>query len=83
MYAMAIAKKVDPKYKGLLFQVKEDILRVDALDRKVPNLDRLAFGWLKNKNNYSKFNALWKATNVKEILDDERVQAGGNYKTVS
>jgi hypothetical protein len=83
-YATAI-QKLDARYKGLLFQIKEDVLKAGATAqaggrREVANLDRLVFGWLKAKLNYSKFHARWKATKVKEILDDERVQAGGNYK---
>lgn len=82
-YADAI-KTVDAKYKGLLFQIKDDVLQAPqgpGGQREVANLDRLVFGWLKGKLNYAKFHSLWKATKVKEILDDERVQAGGNYKS--
>jgi hypothetical protein len=79
-YANAI-KGVEPKFKGLLFQIKDDVLQAQgpAGSREVVNLDRLVFGWLKSKLNYSKFHSLWKDTQVKEILDDERIQAGGNY----
>lgn len=77
-YATAISQKVDPKYKGLLFHVKQDVIRnCNARDRKVANVERLVFSWLKNKINYSKFNTLWKATNVKEIIEEELIQAGG------
>jgi len=81
-YADAI-KAVDAKYKGLLFHIKDDVLKAPQGpdgQREVANLDRLVFGWLKGKLNYAKFHSLWKATKVKEILDDEHVQAGGNYK---
>jgi len=78
-------KKLDPKYKGLLFQIKDHAINARAYGGgiDVANLDQLIFTWLKNRQNYSKFHDLWKATKVKEILEDEHIQAGGNYKQIA